>query len=216
MTLEAPKTEEILEATEKSQDVLAFLARRRSTLARAMTGPGPDQDQLDLILRIAARVPDHRKLAPWRFILFQDAARTEIGSHLAARFQDLNPEMDAERIQFESERFKRAPVVVAVVSSPKDCPRGTPKWEQELSSGAVCLNLLLAARASGFAAQWLTEWYAFDSQIAKSLGLTENERISGFMYIGTATEHPKERARPDISELVSSYDASAQFKIRAF
>ena len=205
MTLEAPKNCEILDATHKSEEVLTFLARRRSTLARAMAGPGPDKEQLNLILRIAARVPDHRKLAPWRFILFQGASRATFGTYLAAKLHEDNPELAEDRIQFEGERFLRAPVVVGVVSSPRDCPRGTPKWEQELSAGAVCQNMLLAARASGFAAQWLTEWYAFDLSIAKILGLTDSERIAGFIYMGTATEQPLERPRPELPNLITSW-----------
>lgn len=205
MTLEAPINGEFLDAMQRSDEVLSFLARRRSTLARALTEPGPDDDQLDLIIRLAARVPDHRKLAPWRFILFQGASRGEFGTYLAAKFHEDNPELAEDRIQFEGERFLRAPVVVGVVSSPKDCPRGTPKWEQELSAGAVCQNMLLATRASGFAAQWLTEWYAFDPDTAKTLGLSESERIAGFIYMGTATEQPAERPRPELSTRITPW-----------
>jgi len=210
MTLEAPKNGEMLDAVHKSDEVLSFLARRRSTLARAMTGPGPNPAQLDLILRIATRVPDHRKLAPWRFILFQGAARAEFGTYLAAKFHKDNPDLEEDRIQFEGERFLRAPTVIGVVSSPKDCPRGTPKWEQELSAGAVCQNMLLATRASGFAAQWLTEWYAFDAGIAKTLGLSATERIAGFIYLGTATEPPKERPRPEVSDLLTRWSPNLE------
>ena len=203
MKIDTPQNGEMLEATHRSDEVLTFLARRRSSLARAMTGPGPDKDQLDLILRLAARVPDHRKLAPWRFILFQGAARGNFGTYLAAKFHEDNPDLAEDRIQFEGERFLRAPVVVGVVSNPKDCPRGTPKWEQQLSAGAVCQNMLLATRASGFAAQWLTEWYAFDRGIAKTLGLAEHERMAGFIYIGTAKEQPAERTRPALPALIT-------------
>jgi len=203
MKIKAPKKDETLEAIDESQDVLGFLARRRSTLARCMTGPGPGKEQLELILRLAARVPDHRKLAPWRFIIFEGKARADFGDHLAAKFKEDNPELPEDRIEYERERFQRAPIVVGVVSSPKNCPRGTPKWEQELSAGAVCMNMLHAARASGFAAQWLTEWYAFDLVIAKDLGLEEVERIAGFIYLGTATEPPVERPRPKMSDILS-------------
>jgi nitroreductase len=203
MKLDAPQKDEKLQASHPSKEVLAFLARRRSTLARAMTEPGPDQDELALILRLAARVPDHRKLAPWRFIVFEGRARATFGTYLASKFHDDNPDLAEDRIQFEGERFLRAPTIVAIVSSPKDCPRGTPKWEQELSAGAVGMNMLHAARASGFAAQWLTEWYAFDPEIAKQLGLTESERIAGFIYIGTATEDPVERPRANIDDITT-------------
>ncbi|NNC38157.1 MAG: nitroreductase [Acidimicrobiales bacterium] len=206
MKLDAPQKGEILSATHRSDEVLSFLARRRSTLARAMTGPGPDQKQLDLILRIAARVPDHRKLSPWRFIVFQGAARATFGTYLASKFHTDFPDLEEDRVQFEGERFLRAPVIVGVVSSPKNCPRGTPKWEQELSAGAVCHNMLLAARASGFAAQWLTEWYAFDVEIASVLGLSDSERMAGFIYMGTATQEPSERARPNMAALISKWE----------
>lgn len=207
MAIELPKNGEALEATEPSETVLGFLARRRSTLARAMTTPGPDKDQLGMILTLAARVPDHRKLSPWRFIIFEGAARAKFGTYLASKFHKDHPELAEDRIQFEGERFLRAPLIVAVVSSPQDCPRGTPKWEQELSAGAVCQNMLLAARASGFAAQWLTEWYAFDAQIAEDLGLSGKERIAGFVYMGTATEQPSERPRPDVEALTTRWSS---------
>ena len=205
MKIDEPKNGEILDASDASETVLNFLARRRSTLARAMTTPGPSTDELKTILRLAARVPDHRKLSPWRFIVFEGESRGNFGTYLAARFHDENPDLAEDRIQFEGERFLRAPIVVAVVSSPKDCPRGTPKWEQELSVGAVCQNMLLATRASGFAAQWLTEWYGFDREIADRLGLTDKERIAGFIYMGTATEAPSERPRPDLDSLTTHW-----------
>ena len=205
MNTDAPTKDECLRAADKSPEVLRFLAKRRSGLVRGMTEPGPDKQQLDLILRLAARVPDHRKLFPWRFILFQGEARAEFGGKLAAKFIQDCPDMPAERIEHERTRFLRAPLVIAVISSPKDCPRGTPKWEQELSAGAVCQNMLLAARASGFAAQWLTEWYAFDAHMDEALGLENAERVAGFVYIGTASEQPMERPRPDMANIVSNW-----------
>ncbi|MCF6219519.1 MAG: nitroreductase [Robiginitomaculum sp.] len=190
-----------LKAADANQDVLKFLSQRRSALVRAMSDPRPNAEELELILRLAARAPDHRKLFPWRFLLFEGDARAAFGEHLAQLFQQDCPNMPQDRIEHERTRFERAPLVVGVVSSPKDCPRGTPIWEQELSAGAVCMNMLLAARASGFAAQWLTEWYAFDGRINDVLGLSSTERMAGFIYIGTATEDPTERPRPDVSNL---------------
>ena len=205
MNFKQPDKCEQLKAADSNPDVLQFLSRRRSALVRAMTEPGPDANQLELILRIAARVPDHRKLFPWRFIVFQEQARADFGAHLAQIFTDDNAAMPPERIQHERDRFLRAPLIVGVVSSPKDCPRGTPKWEQELSAGAVCMNMLLAARASGFAAQWLTEWYAFDKRIDSLLGLSPREKIAGFIYIGTASEDPMERPRPEMGSLIEHW-----------
>ena len=205
MNFDQPEKCEPLKAADANQDVLKFMSRRRSALVRAMAEPGPDAEQLELILRIGARAPDHRKLSPWRFLVFEGKARTQFGEHLARLFEedcpDMPPERLKERVEHERSRFERAPLVVGVVSSLKDCPRGTPVWEQELSAGAVCMNMLLAARASGFAAQWLTEWYAFDNRIGEVLGLTDAERVAGFIYMGAATENPLERPRPDVPQL---------------
>ena len=155
-----PKTGDPLALPKSSPQLAAFLAARRSNLAQLMTGPGPTAEQTQQLLTLAMRVPDHRKLAPWRFILFEGEARQDIGQHIRAAFIEDNPDAPADRAEFEAQRFIRAPLVVGVVSAPVDCPRGTPEWEQILSSGAVCYNLLLAAQAQGFAAQWLTEWYS--------------------------------------------------------
>ena len=168
-----------------------------------MTEPGPDAEALEAILTTAARVPDHRKLAPWRFIVIAGEARERLGRVLRQRFEADNPGLPEDRYRFEAERFLRAPTVVAVVSSPVDCPKGTPEWEQVLSAGAVCLNLLLAAQSRGFAAQWLTEWYAYDAEFLAELGLDEREKVAGFMYLGTAQEAPSERPRPVLADKVS-------------
>lgn len=186
-------------------ELKAFLETRRSNLAKMMGEPGPNQDQLRDILQIAARVPDHRKLAPWRFIIFEDQARADFGKHIGAAFQKNNPDMPLDRTLFEAGRFMRAPTIVAVISSPKDCPRGTPIWEQHLSAGAACFNLCLAAQALGFGAQWLTEWYAYDPDVQAELALTEAEQVAGFIYIGTPEEPPTERARPELDPLISRW-----------
>ncbi len=191
----------MIKMPERSDAVIDFLKFRRSNLAKTMSGPGPTEIQLDEILEIAARVPDHRKLEPWRFIIFRGEARQSFGHHLGAVFQKNNPDMPQDRVIFEAGRLQRAPVVVAVISSPIDCPRGTPEWEQQLSSAAVCFNLCLTAQACGFAAQWLTEWYSYDPDIAQILKLGSSERVSGFIYLGSATETPTERKRPVLSAL---------------
>lgn len=188
----------------KNPQLLEFLKSRRSNLAKMMEGPGPDPAILDDILSVAARVPDHRKLAPWRFIIFEGEARERIGAHLGRVFAAQNPDL-LDRVEFETQRFMRAPTVVGVVSSPVECPRGTPEWEQRLSSAICCYNMCLAAQAHGFGAQWLTEWYAYDPEILSHLGLTEGERISGFIYIGTAVTPSQPRPRPDLSIKVSRY-----------
>ena len=186
--------------------VIDFLATRRSNLVKLMAEPGPDVQTRDRLLEIAARVPDHRKLTPWRFIIFEGEARRRFGEKIASVFRSLRPELPEERLTFEYERLTRAPLVVAVISSPVECPRGTPKWEQELSAGAVCMTLCQAAQAHGFAAQWLTEWYAYNKDIDEALGLSTNERVAGFIHIGTVTESPTARARPSLEKLTSFWE----------
>lgn len=188
-------------------ELVDYLATRRSNLAKVMSEPGPDADTRDILLEIAARVPDHRKLAPWRFVTFEGDARASFGQHIASAFSAANPTAPADRAVFEGARLNRAPLIVAVISSPVECARGTPKWEQELSAGAVCLNLCMAAQAHGFGAQWLTEWYAYDASVNAALGLTDAERVAGYIYIGQAEGASKPRARPDMSEKVSAWTA---------
>ena len=197
-----------LKSSDPSEHVLSFLKERRSSLAKFMTEPGPDEAQISEIIALSARVPDHRKLAPWRFVTFTGQARRDFGKTLGARFEALNPDLPLDRVIFEAQRFMRAPCVIAVISAPVECPRGTPKWEQELSAGALCFQMLLAASAMGFAGQWLTEWYAYDAEIGKALRLNEGERVAGFIYIGTASEPPTERARPDAKALIQKWSPS--------
>ncbi|MBC6404041.1 MAG: nitroreductase [Hyphomonadaceae bacterium] len=182
-------------------EIIDFLADRRSSPARLMRAPGPNAEQLETILTIGARVPDHRKLAPWRFIVIQGEARTGLGRVLGEEFGRENPDTPQDRIEFETERLLRAPLVIVVISSPVNCQRGTPKWEQELSAGAVCFNLCLAAQAYGFGAQWLTEWYAYNAAFCNKLGLKKDEKIAGFIYIGRVDEKPGSRTRPNIPEI---------------
>ena len=191
-------------------ELIEFLATRRSNLAKVMADPGPDIETRDKILEIAARVPDHRKLTPWRFVVFEGQARTSFGQHISTAFMSANPQAPADRAIFEGARLTRAPLVVAVISAPVECPRGTPKWEQELSAGAVCLHMCLAAQAHGFGAQWLTEWYAFDSSVKAALGVKTGERVAGFVYIGTATAAPTERSRPVLEKLTSYWGLSQE------
>ena len=202
-------TSETLDLPTQRPDLITYLKSRRSNLAKLMGEPGPTESELHAMLEIAARVPDHRKLAPWRFVVFDGDARADFGKHLGAVFQKNNPDMPLDRVMFEADRFLRAPVVIAVISSPKDCPRGTPIWEQQLSAGAACFNLCLAAQAHGFGAQWITEWYAYDPEIQAVLGLAEAEQVAGFIYIGTPAEAPSERVRPDVESLTDRWTNTA-------
>jgi nitroreductase len=193
------------ELNERNESALDLLARRRSVKAAELTEPGPDEESLRAMIEIAIRVPDHGKLGPWRFIVLRDDFRAEAGQVLADRWQTLNPEASPAQAALEGARFLRAPVVVVVVSSPNPKAVKIPLWEQELSAGAACQNLLNAALFSGFGAQWLTEWYAYDDQVAGELGLTKHERVAGFVYIGSCIEPPSERNRPGYEARVTSW-----------
>jgi nitroreductase len=187
-----------------SNPVLDLLATRRSTKAAMFSEPGPSANELDRILAIAARVPDHKRVVPWRFIVFQGEARARFGEVLS-RVTAAN-EKDASPVRLETERgrFLRAPVVVAVISRVVPTP-GAPEWEQVLSCGAAAMNLCLAANASGFGTCWITEWYAYDPDVAKALKLAPNERVAGFVYMGTAKEKQPDRDRPVMTEIVSRW-----------
>ncbi len=188
-----------------SPETLALLAQRRSTRVRSMTSPGPNRETLDGLLRLAARVPDHGKLTPWRFVVIEGEARGRLGAVAARRKAELEPDMDTAHCEAEAARFQRAPVVVAVASTARP-HRKIPEWEQILSAGAVCQNLLIAAHAASFAAQWLTEWPAYDEVVKDALGLAPDDRIAGFIYLGTATEPSDERARPALDAIVTRLD----------
>ena len=181
-----------------------FLLERRSVSEKDMCEPGPNEEQLDIILRAAHRVPDHGKIGPWRFVIFQGDAREAFGDQLARKFAKKQEDASKKQIEFERERFMRAPLIIAVVSSPVNHPN-VPEWEQVLSAGAACQNVVLAAHALGFGAQWLTEWYAYDKRIAKKLSLTSEEKIAGFIYIGSYENKPSERTRPDLNERIRCY-----------
>lgn len=195
--------EQTARAVGETQDaLLSHLLTRRSVAAAALGEPGPTPSQLETMLTIAARVPDHKKLAPWRFIVIEGGAREALGEVVAASCLEADRHVTNWRLETERGRFTRAPMVVAVISSVKRHP-AAPEWEQVLSAGAVCLNLLHAAAAMGFSGQLLTEWYAYDKHVQAALGLAGNERIAGFIHIGTAKETPAERERPDLSGIVT-------------
>lgn len=178
-----------------------YLATRRTVPAQFLGEPGPDEAGLTDMLTLAVRTPDHGKLAPWRFIVLRGAARERAGAAIAAvaERKGLGAGEETERT-----RFTRAPVVVAVVSTAAAHPK-IPEWEQVLSAGAVCMNLLHAAAAHGFRAQWITEWMSYDADARAALGLAESERLAGFIHIGSTDMPPSERARPDLAALVTHY-----------
>ncbi|MBU6297468.1 MAG: nitroreductase [Alphaproteobacteria bacterium] len=168
-----------------------------------MSGPGPGPDELRQILRAAARVPDHGKLFPWRFIVFEGDARARFGEMLVACLRETEG-VTAERAAIEAGRLLRAPVVVAVVSRVREAIP-IPEWEQQLSAGAVCQTMLIAAHALGFVANWLTEWCAYHPMVLERLGLKLGERIAGFIYIGQSSVALEERPRPDMEKIISKF-----------
>jgi nitroreductase len=184
-------------------DALDLLLSRRSGSAKAMLGPGPDAAELATILKAAARVPDHGKLFPWRFIVFEGDARARAGKLLVEALCETEKLSDDRSAQ-EAARFLRAPLVVAVVSRTREgIP--IPVWEQELSAGAVCQTMLMAAHALGYVANWLTEWYAYHPGVKERLGLKPGERIAGFIYIGKSAVDLEERVRPDMEKIVTRF-----------
>ncbi len=185
-------------------DVLELLKTRRSVKPMELTGPAPSQTEIDTLLTIASRVPDHGKLTPWRYIVFAGDARLAAGDKIATAFQATRPEATPDQIDFERKRLARAPLVIAVVS--RAAPHGkVPEWEQLLSAGASSMNLVWAAYALGYAASWLTEWYAYDRAVLDSLGLAPHERIAGFVHIGRPAKPPEERDRPALDTIVTHY-----------
>ncbi len=195
----APAENEPANATCESPETLALLARRRSTKAGHFMEPGPSDAQLDALIRLAGRVPDHGKLAPWRFVIIAGEARARAGEKLAAIVA--HDGKDESQQQNARGLFTRAPVVVMIVSSAAPHPK-IPEWEQTQSASAACFALLLSAHAMGFAGCWLTEWPAYDGRARDALGLADHERIAGFVYLGSAREPAIERFRPDVSTRV--------------
>ncbi len=184
-----------------------MLAARRSVKPDRLEAPAPSGEELERILTVAARVPDHKKLVPWRFMVFEGDARAAAGEVFAEACRAEEKEAPSEiRLETERNRFMRAPLVVAVISRVTPRP-GAPEWEQILSAGAACFNLCLAANALGYGTAWLTEWIAYSPVVRARFGLTENERIVGFVHIGTAKEKPEERDRPNLEDIVSRWGA---------
>jgi nitroreductase len=185
-------------------DALQLLKTRRSVKPMELGGPGPTPAELDTLLTIAARVPDHGKLAPWRFIVFEGEQRLAAGEKIAAIFRERHADTTADQIEFERKRLARAPLVVAVVSRAGPHAK-IPEWEQQLSAGAAAMSLVIAAHAMGYAASWITEWYAYDRAVLDALGLAANERMAGFVHIGRPAKPPEERDRPQLADIVSRY-----------
>lgn len=179
----------------------ALIATRRSGKARDIIAPGPDAAQLAAILNAAARVPDHGKLFPWRLVVIDN--RAAFADALLAIYRAGKP--DAGRLEADAvtQFAVQSPCLVVVIASPK--PSHIPVWEQELSAGALCQNLLIAAHAHGFVGNWLTGWAAYDDAVLALLGGAAPERIAGFFYIGTQAKPLEERPRPDMTAITSRW-----------
>jgi len=183
---------------------IALLQTRRSLKPVELAGPGPSPADLDTLLTIASRVPDHGKLTPWRFIVFEGEARLKGGEAIAAAFVAKYPDSKPEQIEFERRRLARAPLVIAVVSRAAPHVK-IPEWEQVLSSGAAAMSLVIAAHALGFGATWITEWYAYDRNVLDALGLAPHEKIAGFVHIGRPAQVPEDRPRPALADIVTRF-----------
>ena len=185
-------------------DALALLSRRRSVSPALLSGPAPDAAEIETLLRLASRVPDHGKLAPWRFIVFAGAGRERAGRlGLELKLAD-NPALEEAGREAELRRFSRSPLVIAVVSRAAPHVK-IPEWEQVLSAGASAMALETAAAALGFASTWLTEWCAYDARFRAAIGLAERERIAGFIHIGRPVSPPEDRVRPNLADIVSYF-----------
>jgi nitroreductase len=189
----------------RNEKLIEYLKTRRSMPAFQMKEPGPSKEEIEEILTLATRVPDHGKLAPWRFIVMTGDARKRITGELAAIAKGDKPDLSEEMIQVEETRFLRAPVVIAVVSRAGPHMK-IPEWEQIMSAGAVCLNMVMAANALGYVSNWLTEWMAFDERAHRVLGVEPGEKVAGFIHIGSTDFPVVERPRPVLADIVTWQD----------
>ncbi len=194
------------EALNDISSTVSLLRSRRSAAAKAMSEPGPTPEQVEMLLEIGCRVPDHGKLAPWRFILFEGTAREQAGGVLRKRWQALHPDHGEAVLKEQEGLFKRAPLVIAVVSRAAQHVK-IPLWEQQLCAGAVCQNLLVGATAMGIGCQWITGWYAYDRQVLEAFGLAREEAIAGYIFLGTPAQDQGDRRRPVPASLVTRWQA---------
>ena len=183
---------------------IELLRRRRSLPPQGMTGPGPTEGEIETMLTIASRVPDHGKLTPWRFLIFEGGARERAGAIAAEILRGDDPALPEARVQAELTRFTRAPLVIAVISRAAPHVK-IPEWEQVLSAGAACANLVIAANAMGYVTAWLTEWCAYDRRFCEAIGVGAAEKIAGFVHIGRPLHPPEDRPRPALVDIVTRF-----------
>jgi len=187
-------------------EALALLSTRRTVANHELAEPGPSDADIARIVAIAARVPDHGKLTPWRFVLYRGAGRVALDAKLFALWQTRFPDAPEGKALMEKTRFSRVPLTIGVISTAAEHVK-IPLWEQELSAGAACMNLMLAAHALGFSAQWLTGWCAYDDEARAILGVAPHERVAGLIPIGTPTVPPVDRPRPAYADIVTEWSA---------
>lgn len=183
---------------------LDLLRTRRSAALSTLAAPGPSDADLQTILTLAARVPDHAKLVPWRFIVIAGAAKEKLRESIAIAFASSNPGSTPAQLADAGAKLGNAPLTIAVVISPKSHPK-VPEIEQTLSAGAACMNMLIAAKALGFGAVWLTEWFAFNRGVLSTLGVSEHEKLAGFIHIGTEPAPREDRPRPELRQIVATF-----------
>ncbi len=184
--------------------VIDFLLSRSSAPIADLRGPGPTDAEIETMIRVASRVPDHGKLEPWRFILYRGEARHRVGELLAALAEEREGPLSDFRREQELARFSRAPLVIGVVCSPKPHPK-IPVWEMQLSAAAAAMNLLIAAGALGYGANWISNWYSDVEEGRRLLGLAPHESVTGFVHIGNYAGEAPQRPRPEPSAVMSDY-----------
>ncbi|MHC3126796.1 NAD(P)H nitroreductase [Brevundimonas sp. GN22] len=182
----------------RSDELLNRLATRRSAPAQQLATPAPSGEELQTLLSLAMRTPDHGKLAPWRLVVLGPQTRADIVEKLSAMTSRLPDPVKGKAVLA---KLANPPLTVLVVSSPVHGHK-VPVWEQELSAGAVCMNIEHAANALGYSASWITDWYSFDAEALALFGVKEGEKVAGFIHIGTLAEPPLERPRPAPQERV--------------
>jgi nitroreductase len=192
-----------------SSPIIDFMLARKSAPISELKEPAPSDAEIETMLTIASRVPDHGRLEPWRFILYRGEARHRIGEMLAARAEQRDGSLTEGRRQQELARFSRAPLVIGVVSVPRENPK-IPQWEMFLSGAAAAMNLVIAANALGYGTNWITNWYSDDEEGRRILGLAPHERVIGFVHIGTFSGDAPERPRPDVSRLYAEWSGPSE------
>jgi len=185
-------------------ELTEYLKTRRSDLAMTLVEPAPNESEIETMITLASRVPDHGKLAPWRFVEYGFEDRKKLAENMGALSdQDADIDRKESRVK-EISRFQSAPLVIGVISTATAHPK-VPEWEQVLSAGAATMQLLIAANALGYGSQWLTGWYTRDVNVLKLLGVSDNEQVAGMVHIGSPSAQKTERTRPELSDIYSRY-----------